>query len=112
LKLERVIAMPTHQLDVRRAGRRPPERSRSRRRSRRPAARTRGPTTSSPHTHVVKSPPGRFVTPCRPLSIDPPEMQPGGVPVLCTIGKANDRVVEDIQVQLGAELVTQRGPLS
>jgi ATP-dependent DNA helicase RecQ len=31
---------------------------------------------------------------------------------LCTTATANDRVIEDISVQLGAELVTQRGPLA
>ena len=40
------------------------------------------------------------------------ELLPPGVPVLCTTATANDRVVEDIQAQLGAELVTQRGPLA
>ena len=37
-----------------------PARPRIRRRSRRPAARTRGPTTSSAHTYVGSSPPGRW----------------------------------------------------
>jgi ATP-dependent DNA helicase RecQ len=40
------------------------------------------------------------------------ERLPSGVPVLCTTATANDRVIEDIQAQLGAELVTQRGPLA
>jgi len=40
------------------------------------------------------------------------ELLPEGVPVLCTPATANDRVIEDIQAQLGAELVTQRGPLA
>ena len=40
------------------------------------------------------------------------ELLPDGVPVLCTTATANDRVIEDIQAQLGAELVTQRGPLA
>jgi ATP-dependent DNA helicase RecQ len=33
------------------------------------------------------------------------ELLPQGVPVLCTTATANDRVIEDIQAQLGAELV-------
>ena len=40
------------------------------------------------------------------------ELLPPGVPVLCTTATANDRVIEDVQAQLGAELVTQRGPLA
>jgi ATP-dependent DNA helicase RecQ len=32
--------------------------------------------------------------------------------VLCTTPTANDRVIEDIQAQLGAELMTRRGPLA
>jgi ATP-dependent DNA helicase RecQ len=40
------------------------------------------------------------------------ELLPQGVPVLCTTATANDRVIEDISAQLGAELVTQRGPLA
>jgi ATP-dependent DNA helicase RecQ len=40
------------------------------------------------------------------------ELLPDGVPVLCTTATANDRVIEDIQAQLGAKLVTQRGPLA
>jgi ATP-dependent DNA helicase RecQ len=40
------------------------------------------------------------------------ELLPEGVPVLCTTATANDRVIEDIQAQLGAELVTQRGLLA
>jgi ATP-dependent DNA helicase RecQ len=40
------------------------------------------------------------------------ELLPSGVPVLCTTATANDRVIEDIQAQLGAEFVTQRGPLA
>jgi len=40
------------------------------------------------------------------------ELLPRGVPVLCTTATANDRVIEDIQAQLGAELATQRGPLA
>ena len=40
------------------------------------------------------------------------ELLPDGVPVLCTTATANDRVIEDIQAQLGAELTTLRGPLA
>jgi ATP-dependent DNA helicase RecQ len=40
------------------------------------------------------------------------ELLPRGVPVLCTTATANDRVIEDIHAQLGAELATQRGPLA
>ena len=40
------------------------------------------------------------------------ELLPRGVPVLCTTATANDRVIEDIHAQLGAELVTHRGPLA
>ena len=36
---------------------------------------------------------------------------PRSVPVLCTTATANDRVVDDITSQLGAELEVQRGPL-
>jgi ATP-dependent DNA helicase RecQ len=36
---------------------------------------------------------------------------PAGVPVLCCTATANDRVVADIQAQLGADLATFRGPL-
>ncbi len=36
---------------------------------------------------------------------------PRGIPVLATTATANDRVVEDICCQLGAELEIQRGPL-
>lgn len=36
---------------------------------------------------------------------------PSGTPVLATTATANDRVVEDISDQLGAELEIQRGPL-
>ncbi len=35
------------------------------------------------------------------------ELPPHGVPVLCTTATANDRVVEDIQAQVGAELATR-----
>ncbi len=40
------------------------------------------------------------------------ELLPRGVPVLCTTATANDRVIEDIHSQLGAELATLRGPLA
>jgi hypothetical protein len=40
------------------------------------------------------------------------ELLASGVPVLCTTATANDRVIEDIQAQLGAELVTRCGPLA
>jgi ATP-dependent DNA helicase RecQ len=40
------------------------------------------------------------------------ELLPQDVPVLCPTATANDRVIEDIQARLGAELVTQRGPLA
>jgi ATP-dependent DNA helicase RecQ len=40
------------------------------------------------------------------------ELLPRGVPVLCTTATANDRVISDIHAQLGAELVTHRGPLA
>jgi ATP-dependent DNA helicase RecQ len=40
------------------------------------------------------------------------ELLPRGVPVLCTTATANDRVIEDVQTQLGAELTTLRGPLA
>jgi ATP-dependent DNA helicase RecQ len=40
------------------------------------------------------------------------ELLPSGVLVLCTAATANDRVIEDISAQLGAELVQQRGPLA
>jgi ATP-dependent DNA helicase RecQ len=40
------------------------------------------------------------------------ELLPPGVPVLCTTATANDRVIEDVQAQLGAELTTLRGPLA
>jgi ATP-dependent DNA helicase RecQ len=40
------------------------------------------------------------------------ELLPRGVPVLCTTATANDRVIEDIRSQLGAELATLRGPLA
>jgi ATP-dependent DNA helicase RecQ len=36
---------------------------------------------------------------------------PKGVPVLGTTATANDRVVEDVDLQLGPDLVVQRGPL-
>ncbi|UQX11476.1 DEAD/DEAH box helicase [Candidatus Mycobacterium methanotrophicum] len=39
------------------------------------------------------------------------ERMPSGVPVLCTTATANDRVVEDIRHQLGAELKVIRGGL-
>jgi ATP-dependent DNA helicase RecQ len=37
---------------------------------------------------------------------------PGGIPVLGTTATANDRVVADVQQQLGPELVVLRGPLA
>lgn len=37
---------------------------------------------------------------------------PRGVPVVATTATANDRVVEDIQAQLGADLAILRGPLA
>jgi ATP-dependent DNA helicase RecQ len=40
------------------------------------------------------------------------ELLPHGVPVMCTTATANDRVVEDIQAQLGTDLVVLRGPLA
>ena len=40
------------------------------------------------------------------------ERLPAGVPVLCCTATANDRVVADVQQQLGADLVTRRGPLA
>ena len=39
------------------------------------------------------------------------DLLPRGVPVLGTTATANDRVVADVQAQLGAELLTIRGPL-
>lgn len=39
------------------------------------------------------------------------DLLPRGVPVLCTTATANDRVVTDIQAQLGSELETFRGSL-
>ena len=36
------------------------------------------------------------------------ELLPRGVPVLCTTATANDRVIEDIRSQLGAQLATLR----
>ncbi|MEO8425223.1 MAG: helicase-related protein, partial [Actinomycetota bacterium] len=39
------------------------------------------------------------------------ELLPRGVPVLCTTATANDRVVEDVVAQLGAELEVIRGTL-
>ncbi|MEX1008401.1 MAG: RecQ family ATP-dependent DNA helicase [Acidimicrobiia bacterium] len=39
------------------------------------------------------------------------QLLPRGVPLLCTTATANDRVVEDIQGQLGTDLETIRGPL-
>src|SRR6476659_2598944 len=39
------------------------------------------------------------------------ERLPRGVPVLCTTATANDRVVEDVVAQLGADLAVFRGPL-
>ncbi len=39
------------------------------------------------------------------------EFMPPGVPVLCTTATANDRVVEDIRRQLGADLKLSRGSL-
>ena len=40
------------------------------------------------------------------------ELLPPGVPVLCTTPTANDRVVEDIQAQLGADLCDSSAPLA
>ncbi|MGH2680024.1 MAG: RecQ family ATP-dependent DNA helicase [Actinomycetota bacterium] len=40
------------------------------------------------------------------------ELLPTGAPVLCTTATANDRVIEDVQAQLGAELTTLRGSLA
>ena len=40
------------------------------------------------------------------------ELLPRGVPVLCTTATANDRVIADIHAQLGADLITHRGPLA
>ena len=40
------------------------------------------------------------------------ELLPTGAPVLCTTATANDRVISDVQAQLGAELTTLRGPLA
>ena len=37
---------------------------------------------------------------------------PAGVPVLATTATANERVVEDIEVQMGEDFVTQRGELA
>lgn len=37
---------------------------------------------------------------------------PRGVPVLCCTATANDRVVADVQHQLGEDLITRRGPLA
>lgn len=39
------------------------------------------------------------------------EVMPSGVPVLCTTATANDRVVEDVRHQLGADLTVIRGSL-
>lgn len=39
------------------------------------------------------------------------ERMPSGVPVLCTTATANDRVVEDVRHQLGADLKVIRGSL-
>jgi ATP-dependent DNA helicase RecQ len=39
------------------------------------------------------------------------QLMPPGVPVLCTTATANNRVVEDLTVQLGTDLRTIRGPL-
>ena len=39
------------------------------------------------------------------------EFMPPGLPVLCTTATANDRVVEDIRHQLGADLKLIRGSL-
>jgi ATP-dependent DNA helicase RecQ len=39
------------------------------------------------------------------------ERLPRGVPVLCTTATANDRVVDDVVAQLGADLAVFRGPL-
>jgi len=40
------------------------------------------------------------------------QMLPKGVPVLGTTATANDRVVKDVQAQLGPELTVHRGPLA
>jgi ATP-dependent DNA helicase RecQ len=39
------------------------------------------------------------------------DLLPDGVPVMCTTATANDRVIADIAEQLGADLLTLRGPL-
>ena len=40
------------------------------------------------------------------------QMLPKGIPVLGTTATANDRVVKDVQAQLGPELTVHRGPLA
>ena len=40
------------------------------------------------------------------------ELLPRGVPVLCCTATANDRVVDDVTTQLGADFVPVRGPLA
>ncbi|MDE0268933.1 MAG: RecQ family ATP-dependent DNA helicase [Acidimicrobiaceae bacterium] len=40
------------------------------------------------------------------------ELLPAGVPVLCCTATANDRVVDDVKAQLGADFVSMRGPLA
>ncbi len=39
------------------------------------------------------------------------DLLPRGVPVLCTTATANDRVIDDVTVQLGGDLLVLRGPL-
>ncbi|MDP9244408.1 MAG: ATP-dependent DNA helicase RecG, partial [Chloroflexota bacterium] len=39
------------------------------------------------------------------------DLLPRGAPILCTTATANDRVIEDIQHQLGDDLLTIRGTL-
>ena len=40
------------------------------------------------------------------------DLLPAGVPVLCCTATANDRVVDDVTAQLGADFVPVRGPLA
>jgi len=40
------------------------------------------------------------------------DLLPAGVPVLCCTATANDRVVDDVTAQLGADFVAVRGPLA
>ncbi|HWO69168.1 MAG TPA: RecQ family ATP-dependent DNA helicase [Actinomycetota bacterium] len=39
------------------------------------------------------------------------DLLPRGIPILCTTATANERVIADIDEQLGPDLVVQRGPL-